>query len=144
MTIGLLGNLLSFGQQRPVSNNSNTVSCGCNSNANTGSNNISGGLLGGLLGAKTNLIGNILGGMKGGSSVNNNPIGSVVGGLAQGVHHTAENVIASTGLGSVFAPVDAAVIHPVLWDPISLVTGVDVSSHPAGVANVSNPLKVPR
>ncbi len=74
----------------------------------------------------------------------NGVLGSVVGSAAGEVHALAEEVIAATGLGSLFAPIDAAVVHPILWDPISLLTGYDVSKHPAGVADVSNPLGVQR
>ncbi len=74
----------------------------------------------------------------------NGVLGAVVGSAAGEVHALAEEVIAATGLGSLFAPIDAAVIHPILWDPISLLTGYDVSKHPAGVADVSNPLGVQR
>ncbi len=73
-----------------------------------------------------------------------NAIGSTVGGLAQGVHGLAEKAISATGLGSAFAPIDDAIIHPVLWDPISRATGVDVSKHPEGVPDVSNPLGAKR
>jgi hypothetical protein len=70
-------------------------------------------------------------------------VGTAAGGLAQGAHHLAENTISFTGAGSLFGPlVDDPIIHPLLWDPLSTITGVDVSKHPAGVADVSDPLNV--
>ncbi|SEB01508.1 hypothetical protein SAMN05660964_03148 [Thiothrix caldifontis] len=130
-------------------------------------------LKGGLLGAKSNLINNLLGGIGGGStgvgqgssncgnyggqggsscggyggsagSSSSNGLGSAVGGLASGVHQFAEKAISATGLGGAFAPIDDAIIHPLLWDPISKATGVDVSKHPEGIKDVSNPLGVER
>lgn len=168
MTIALLSGL--FGGNSYVNSASNSSSsCGCSSgqssgNAQSGGGN-NGGLLSNLLGAKTNLVSNLLGGITGGNSGgsengNNScgscaaggssssagqgygPVGKVAGELASGVHQTAETVISATGLGGLFSPIDKAVVHPLLWDPISLATGYDVSKHPAGVPDVTDPLGV--
>lgn len=83
-----------------------------------------------------------VGGLVGGAA---SAVGIAAGGVAQGTHHLAERVIDFSGLGPVFGPlVDDTLIHPLLWDPISMATGVDVSKHPEGVPDVSNPLNVKR
>lgn len=119
------------------------------------------GGLGGLLDAKANLLSGLLGGgSNGGSGIINGLLGNIkgstdgssshgssslgglgglVGGAAQSVHGLAENLISATGLGPAFAPIDDAIIHPILWDPLSKITGVDVSKHPEGIPDVSDP-----
>ena len=162
MTCGLLSGLLGGFQNNQVNTPANYYpSVGSNSgyNANTQTNHFSSpnmSLFGNAQSSGNNLIGQLLGGIQGGSSGNGNAgmqsqagqgygvLGSLLGGLATGVHHTAENLISATGLGGLFAPIDDAIIHPILWDPISMLTGYDVSSHPSGVTNVSNPLGVKR
>jgi len=171
MTIGLLSSL--FGSNKSAPQPTSSCGCSENSgskNESSRSKSFGGGLLdskSGLLGAKSNLISGLLGGIGGGSSSDShgsygnqggssngsyggagssssNGLGSAVGGLASGVHQFAEKAISATGLGSAFAPIDDAVIHPLLWDPISKATGVDVSKHPEGVKDVSNPLGAKR
>lgn len=46
------------------------------------------------------------------------------------LHHSVENVISSMGLSDLVEEFDFTFVHPILWDPISKITGVDVSSHP--------------
>ncbi len=158
MTCGLLSGLLGGFHNNQVNTSANYYpnsgsSSGCTSN--TQNNHFSApnlNLFGGAQASGNNLINQLLGGIQGGGSHNaqtqggqgNGILGSLFGGLATGVHHTAENLISATGLGGLFAPIDDAIIHPILWDPLSRVTGYDVSSHPNGVANVSNPLGVNR
>ena len=160
MTFGLLSGLFGGQQNSQINSSANYPNAGSNSGCcytNTQNNHFSApnmNLFGNAQNSGNNLISQLLGGIQGGSSSNASMqgqsgqgygvLGSLLGGLATGVHHTAENLIAATGLGSLFAPIDDAIIHPILWDPISMVTGYDVSSHPAGVANVSNPLGVNR
>lgn len=70
-------------------------------------------------------------------------LGTLVGSAAQGLHGIAEEIINATGLGGIFGPlIDDPIIHPLLWDPISLITGYDVSKHPSNVPDVSDPLGV--
>lgn len=64
-----------------------------------------------------------------------NPLG-FLGGIFKTVHHIAEFAIDLTGLQPLFAPIDAAIIHPLLWDPLSAITGVDVADHPEGIPDV--------
>lgn len=160
MTCGLLSGLLGGFQNNQVNTPANYYpntgsSSGCYSNTQNNqfsSPNMS--LFGNAQSSGNNLISQLLGGIQGGSSGNvgmqsqagqgYGVLGSVLGGVATGVHHTAENLISATGLGGLFAPIDDAIIHPILWDPISMLTGYDVSSHPSGVTNVSNPLGVKR
>ncbi|MGF1643412.1 MAG: hypothetical protein ACFCUJ_07185 [Thiotrichales bacterium] len=114
-----------------------------------GSQGGSSGVLGGLLGAKANLLGGLLGGgsgSSGGASGNgargactsgeSSGAGSAAGNFFKGVHATAEKAIDAAGLQSAFAPIDAAVVHPLLWDPLSAATGTDVSDHPEGIKDV--------
>lgn len=73
----------------------------------------------------------------------NGLFGSLLGGLAQGVHSLAEYTVGALGLQSIFGPlVDDPIIHPLLWDPLSRITGYDVSKHPSGVDDVSDPLGI--
>lgn len=61
--------------------------------------------------------------------------------VAQEVYGIAEKVIQTTGLGSIFGPlVDDPIVHPLLWDLVSRLMGYDVSKHPEGVPDVSDPL----
>jgi len=61
-----------------------------------------------------------------------NPL-SLLGDYAKGLHAIAEITISTLGLQPVFSIIDKPVIHPLLWTPLSLITGVDVDSHPAGL-----------
>lgn len=105
----------------------------------------SGGLLGGLLGAKVNLLSGLLGGSAGGSygpgsaggcGGSSAASGTAAGNLFKSLHATAERAIDAAGLQPAFGPIDAAVVHPLLWDPLSAITGTDVSDHPAGIKDV--------
>ena len=112
-----------------------------------GSTVTAGGPQSGLMGLGNSLSANNtgmlgVGGLVGGAA---SAVGTAAGGVAQGTHHLAERIIDFSGLGPVFGPlVDDTIIHPLLWDPLSMITGTDVSKHPEGVADVSNPLNVDR
>lgn len=135
----------------PESTQPNTIG-GCTSNtastsySNTHSAN---DFLDNLAGAKQGLLGGVFSKFSGAEDAHSKTgtlgnLGSFAGGAAQTAHHAAETVIHGSGLGSFFEPIDDAVVHPLLWDPISKATGVDVSSHPGGVNDVSNPLGLKR
>lgn len=129
-----------------------------NTGGSIGGQQQAGGGLGGILGSKAGLLSGLFnslsGGLGGGSTSASGfsgygacSKGSGAGGfgqIAKQVHYLAEKAIDSTGMGKAFAPIDKAVIHPLIWDPISKSTGVDVSSHPKGIPNVTNPLGVQR
>ena len=120
MGMGGYSPMYSGGYYMPSFNYGGTVTSGTTTGSNSGSSSTSGS--GGLLGPG---------------------LGSLVGGIAQGAHGLAENLINATGLGGIFGPlIDDPIIHPLLWDPISMLTGFDVSKHPEGVADVSDPLGV--
>jgi hypothetical protein len=61
-----------------------------------------------------------------------NPL-SFFGDYAKGLHAIAEITISTLGLQPIFSIIDKPIIHPLLWSPLSLITGVDVDSHPAGL-----------
>lgn len=61
-----------------------------------------------------------------------NPL-SILGTMAQGLHALAEITISLLGLQPIFSIIDKPVIHPLLWEPLSMLTGVDVDAHPAGL-----------
>ena len=115
--------------------------------------NLLSSLLGGGQASGGGITGNLLSGITGGnanqgsnsgnSGILPESLGQPLGMAAQGVHGLAEKAIQATGLGSVFGPLVAdPIIHPLLWDPISMLTGYDVSKHPGGVEDVSDPLGV--
>jgi hypothetical protein len=52
---------------------------------------------------------------------------SLLGGVATMAHTIAETVIKTAGISTLFAPIDAAIVHPLLWNPLTAITGVDVA-----------------
>jgi|GEM_PF-2503539 hypothetical protein len=61
-----------------------------------------------------------------------NPL-EILGSMAKGLHALAEITISTLGLQPIFSIIDKPVIHPLLWEPLSLLTGVDVDEHPPGL-----------
>ncbi|WP_308873908.1 hypothetical protein [Thiothrix subterranea] len=88
---------------------------GGSSGGSHGSYGNQGGSSSGSHGSYGNQGGSFSGSYGGAGSSSSNGLGSAVGGLASGVHQFAEKAISATGLGSAFAPIDDAVIHPLLW-----------------------------
>ena len=104
---------------------------------------------GGLFGIKTALLGAIgqatsIGGAEKGSGSGLFGLGKILGPILKGVHGIAETAINMTGLGKLFEPIDKHIIHPILWDPLSALTNYDISDHPDGINDVTNPLDVNR
>jgi len=61
-----------------------------------------------------------------------NPL-AILGSMAKGLHALAEITISTLGLQPIFSIIDEPVIHPILWEPLSMLTGVDVDEHPPGI-----------
>lgn len=55
---------------------------------------------------------------------------SLFGLAAKTCHHSVENIISGLGLAPLTSHFDHTVVHPLLWTPISKLTGVDVDTHP--------------
>lgn len=61
-----------------------------------------------------------------------NPL-AILGSMAKGLHALAEITISTLGLQPIFSIIDKPVIHPLLWEPLSMLTGVEVDEHPLGL-----------
>ena len=98
----------------------------CNSQPPQKQESESGGI-GGRIMNSINAIGSGIGMIIGGNSL---------GEMARGLHSVAEGFVIGTGSDPWFGPIDEAIIHPLLWEPLSMITGEDVSAHPEGLSNV--------
>ena len=53
-----------------------------------------------------------------------------LGTVLEGVHGVAEGLLATTGLQPIFSVIDEPIIHPLLWEPLGVITDSPVADHP--------------